>query len=1155
MTPTLGSAARNSILCAAIALLAPAAALAGWGASGIPATRAAGAQAKPVAVSDGAGGMFVGWADPRSGYNTDIYVQRILPVGSIGAQWTPDGNALTHVTCTKYDLAMTADGAGGAIAVWADVRCPGSGIARLYAQRVRGDGSCDPAWPGNGRALCSSLALQEKPAVTSDGAGGAFVAWCDRRSGSMAPYATRVTSAGVIAPGWPDSGRKVWQVVREGSGPVVAADGVGGCYVAWTSPGTASDTIRVLRYAADGSFAAGWSDGGVVACGMGGHRGDVRISAASDGGVWVAWVDTRDGSSDVYASRIDGAGVRTAGWPAAGLAIATGGANQAEPALAERATGHVVLAWSDDSGGSGADVRAVSLDVSGALSSGWTAGGAEVCSAPGNQLGPLVVADGEGGALFAWTDARDSLATGRDIYGQRLSSDGSRAPGWVVDGHPICLVGADQSAPALVAGGDGGALAAWLDARNLAQNNLDVYANRIGADGPLPTQVRDLAAVHHDGQTFLTATAPASTGYTYRFYASDSPITSAADLANATFVGSPMDSSWHMRRLSEFMGRTYTYRIDSLATPLDSSQVLFVRTPTVPGAVYYAATARPIDGDEDVSITPNENALTVPVQEYVSRPRPVFQRQLRVHDQPTDMYTLWTAAEDTPDFPAMCNRPSVPFDCAVRRGYASVDSTSLLVRPATRNLYCLNVIWWTPGYWLMSFDDLLPSVQGSFYFGYHENFDLTLAYQPPPVGGMVRDYTRARCVFLLDWARRTLPVDTTRVYTFGYSLAGAAAATLAFSAPKWIAGTESVSGHYDYSYRDEPVANSGFNTGQYYETLMSELWGPLSLNLPTNSGLRVYEATDASFLAGHMEPVAVPPLISFDGKRDVPMGWAEKVNFYRAMQRHRQGGTFFWDMHEHNTDNSQMWWLPMIGPSGLWRWNSHMSFPALSNCSADDDPGDGDPAHGDSLGTINGHVQWDSLLTDVPSGWAVTLRPRDLTTSFGPRPAPDSFTVDVTPRRLRAFHVTPGQSVPWRVLRVDDDAIVQSGVVVGDSLGRVTVEGVRVHRGGSLLTIGDVVLLDAGPAPRPRLRTPSLSLARNPLRGAGEARVAWPADGDARIELLDVSGRRVHTLWRGVAVVGAARHAIPAGALRAGLYWVVASQGDARVTKRLVVLE
>ncbi|MBI5169414.1 MAG: hypothetical protein HZA61_08005, partial [Candidatus Eisenbacteria bacterium] len=257
----------------------------------------------------------------------------------------------------------------------------------------------------------------------------------------------------------------------------------------------------------------------------------------------------------------------------------------------------------------------------------------------------------------------------------------------------------------------------------------------------------------------------------------------------------------------------------------------------------------------------------------------------------------------------------------------------------------------------------------------------------------------------------------------------------------------------------------------------------------------------------------------------------------------------------HNTDLSSMYWLPMLGPSYLWRWSSARSFPALSHCSADHDPGDGHVYSGDSLGTINGFVEWDSLVVDEPGGWAVTLRPRDLVTTLGPMNAPDSFTVDVTPRRLQAFHAVPGQSFPWRVMRTSDDAIVQGGDVVADSLGRLTLEAVRVYRGGSLVSIGDLSVLDVPPPRAAAAARVALSLPRQPLRGAGEAFVSWPRAGEARVDLLDVTGRRVSTLFHGAAEEGRTRLAIPAHALHAGIYWLVASEGGESTTKRVVVLK
>ncbi|MBI5169375.1 MAG: hypothetical protein HZA61_07810, partial [Candidatus Eisenbacteria bacterium] len=304
------------------AFAAPRRAEAGWGLTGIPATRAPRAQSRPAAVSDGAGGMLLAWLDHRSGYNVDVYAQRVLPVGSIGTNWSPDGNALTHVTCTKSDLALASDGAGGAIAVWADVRCPGNGVARVYAQRVRSTGAIDPAWPADARALCSTTALQDKPAIAPDGAGGAFVVWNDRRTGVAALYATRVLADGAIAPGWPDSGLRVAPLTRDTCAAVVAADGTGGALVAWVAPGPAADTIHVQRLTASGAPATGWPAAGALACTAPGRREALALTATAAGGAWLAWVDRRGADADVYATRFDAAGALEPGWSAGGDAIA-----------------------------------------------------------------------------------------------------------------------------------------------------------------------------------------------------------------------------------------------------------------------------------------------------------------------------------------------------------------------------------------------------------------------------------------------------------------------------------------------------------------------------------------------------------------------------------------------------------------------------------------------------------------------------------------------------------------------------------------------------------------------------------------------------------------------------------------------------------------
>jgi len=136
----------------------------------------------------------------------------------------------------------------------------------------------------------------------------------------------------------------------------------------------------------------------------------------------------------------------------------------------------------------------------------------------------------------------------------------------------------------------------------------------------------------------------------------------------------------------------------------------------------------------------------------------------------------------------------------------------------------------------------------------------------------------------------------------------------------------------------------------------------------------------------------------------------------------------------------------------LSSYRRDLSYPALTGLSIDDDPGDGDPAVGDTVGTIGGYVGWDlSSVVDDPNSYSVVLY---LDTSDPNLVLPaDSATVDVTPRRVSNFPLEAGRKYRWKNTDLSSGSVIQNGEVVCDSLGFVTVEGFVVTTGGNLLTI------------------------------------------------------------------------------------------------------
>ena len=83
----------------------------------------------------------------------------------------------------------------------------------------------------------------------------------------------------------------------------------------------------------------------------------------------------------------------------------------------------------------------------------WQTNGAPLAPTDNMQTSPVVASDGAGGAYVAWQENRN----GWGIYGQRLMSDGSIAPGWPASGR---LIGAGYLDPVMVADGNRGAFIA-----------------------------------------------------------------------------------------------------------------------------------------------------------------------------------------------------------------------------------------------------------------------------------------------------------------------------------------------------------------------------------------------------------------------------------------------------------------------------------------------------------------------------------------------------------------------------------------------------------------------------------------------------------------------------------------------------------------------
>ncbi len=141
----------------------------------------------PTIASDHAGGAIVTWTDARGGTNDDVYAQRIDAAGAV--QWAPDGIAVSTAAGAQTRPSIASDDTGGAIVTWMDGR---SGKSDVYAQRVAASGTV--LWVAGGVPLCTAPLSKHNPAIAADGAGGAIATWADNRTGTSHIFTRRVES-------------------------------------------------------------------------------------------------------------------------------------------------------------------------------------------------------------------------------------------------------------------------------------------------------------------------------------------------------------------------------------------------------------------------------------------------------------------------------------------------------------------------------------------------------------------------------------------------------------------------------------------------------------------------------------------------------------------------------------------------------------------------------------------------------------------------------------------------------------------------------------------------------------------------------------------------------------------------------------------------
>jgi hypothetical protein len=489
-----------------------------WGQDGVPVCTAAAGQFAPEIVSDGVGGAIITWHDYRGAAGEDVYAQRIDYKGA--PLWEENGIAISSASGTQWYPKIASDGKEGAFIVWTDGRIS-SANNNIYGQHI--DSSGKTLWEKNGISICSAAQNQELPVIIASD-DGAIIAWNDSRSGNIDIYVQKVNSSGDAE--WQKDGIAACPYPYDQENPVLSSDGCGGAILAWTDQRLEGSDIYAQRISSDGAIA--WQTNGNAVCQSPGNQKNPRIVNPKTDKWIIVWEDDRKGEADLYAQKIMGAG--TLLWKEGGILVASASHEQKSPAAASTAAGDLVVVWEDGRHGN-QDIYSQKVSANGALL--WGESGLAVCAAKGSvvqqnvkmilnakdeiiivfedartgfsniyaqkitksgelawgydgisiakiaakQINPHVVSDGAGGAVIAWEDYR--LPDHPAIRAQRINSEGKKQ--WE-SSIRLAQVKSRQTSPVMISDDAGEAIIAWQDDRDVLSLQ-DIYVQRTTPGG------------------------------------------------------------------------------------------------------------------------------------------------------------------------------------------------------------------------------------------------------------------------------------------------------------------------------------------------------------------------------------------------------------------------------------------------------------------------------------------------------------------------------------------------------------------------------------------------------------------------------------------------------------------------------------------------
>lgn len=381
----------------------------------------AGESGLPLAVSDSAGGAIVTWGDGNG-----IYAQRLDSQGN--TVWDDEKALIWSKPVGGWHslIGMTTDGSGGAILLWQDNN------EQVYAQRVSADGTL--LWEEGGTNIGRIQFAYMGMPIVSDGSGGAVFIWEDSSGEDMRIYAQRISLDGELV--WAKGGVSVTTNISEKERPQLINDGTGGFIIAWADISIATgwdEDVYAQKLDAEGQRM--WSEQGILVSGAPGWQSDPQIAADGSGGCIIAWLETQHiniKTSGIFAQRINSSGEVL--WQEGGVLVSNIPQDSPVPNLGliyitGDSTGGSTVIWVADKDPASQRARQVYAQKLGPDGQRlWSESGVEVYqNPPFRTVGySSVISGGSGGFIIGSRVSEGSNMSRTDsVYIQRIDSTGN----------------------------------------------------------------------------------------------------------------------------------------------------------------------------------------------------------------------------------------------------------------------------------------------------------------------------------------------------------------------------------------------------------------------------------------------------------------------------------------------------------------------------------------------------------------------------------------------------------------------------------------------------------------------------------------------------------------------------------------------------------